>query len=198
MQHIQMGDWIENPMAGLKVCFTVLPKQTSGQRYEAEFVFQPFTGKGSAPLHLHPTITEIFTVITGHAHYHLQGKEHSAGPEERIILPPTVAHLHPWSVSGEELRMHLVAECKPADLDGLNRIINSVITGFGLARDGKTDKTGGQPRNLLQGAVLADYATPGFYPAGLPIALTRLLIRGVATLGRAVGLRPTYETYGEV
>jgi hypothetical protein len=46
--------------------------------------------------------------------------------------------------------------------------------------------------------VIADYAAPGFYPAGLPIPLTRLLIGGLATLGRAIGLRPTYEAYGEV
>jgi len=198
MRHIQVGDWIENPMAGLKVRFTVLPQQTGGQRYEAEFVYQPFSGKGAAPMHLHPTITETFTVITGHARYQLQSKEYSAQPEERIVLPPNVPHLHPWSVSAEELRMHFVAECTPADVDGLNRIINAVITGFGLAQDGKTDKTGGRPRNLLQAAVIADYAAPGFYPAGLPIPLMRLLIRGLATLGRAIGLRPTYEAYGEV
>ena len=198
MRRIRAGDWIENPMAGLKVRFTVLPQQTAGQRYEAEFVFQPFSGKGSAPLHLHPTITETFTVMTGNARYQKRGKEYEAQAEERIVLPPSVAHLHPWSVSAEELRMHLIAECVPADLDGLNRVINSVITGFGLARDGKTNKAGGQPRNFLQGAVLADYAAPGFYPAGLPIPLTRLLISGVATLGRAVGFRPTYEAYGEI
>ena len=198
MRRVQAGEWIENPMAGLKVRFTVLPQQTGGQRYEAEFVFQPFTGKGSAPLHLHPTITETFTVITGHARYQRQGKEYSAQSEERIVLPPNVLHLHPWSVSGEELQMRLIAECTPADLDGLNRIINAVITSFGLARDGKTDKTGGQPRNLLQAAVLGDYSAPGFYPAGLPIPLMRLLIGGVAILGRAMGFRPTYEAYGEV
>jgi len=90
MRRIQAGEWIENPMAGLKVRFTVLPQQTGGQRYEAEFVFQPFTGKGSAPLHLHPTITETFTVITGHARYQRQGKEYSAQPKERIVLPPNV------------------------------------------------------------------------------------------------------------
>ena len=200
MRRIRVRDWIENPMAGLKVCFTVLPQQTEGQRYEADFVFQPFTGKGSAPLHLHPTITETFIVISGQARYQRQGREYSAGPEERIVLPPNVPHLHPWSVSGEELRMHLIAECLPADVDGLNRIINSVITSFGLARDGKTDKNGGQPRNLLQGAVIGDYVAPLFYPAGLPIplSLTRLLIGWLATLGRAAGLRPIYEAYGEI
>jgi mannose-6-phosphate isomerase-like protein (cupin superfamily) len=197
MRRIRVGDWIENPMAGLKVRFTVLPQQTGGQRYEAEFVYQPFTGKGAAPLHLHPTITETFSVITGHARYHRQGKEYPAQPEERIVLPPNVPHRHPWSVSAEELRMHFVAEGTRADVEGLNRIINAVITSFGLAQDGKTDKTG-QPRNLLQAAVIADYAAPGFYPAGLPIPLTRLLIGGLATLGRAIGLRPTYEAYGEV
>ena len=70
MRRIRVGEWIENPMAGLKVRFTVLPHQSGGQRYEAEFINQPFTGKGAAPLHLHPTITETFAVITGHARYH--------------------------------------------------------------------------------------------------------------------------------
>jgi len=198
MRRIRAGEWIENPLAGLKIRFTVLPQQTEGHRYEAEFVFQPFTGKGSAPLHFHPTITETFTVITGHARYRRQGKEYSAQPEEQIVLLHNLPHLHPWSVSAEELRMLLVAECTPADVAGLNRIINAVITSFGLARDGKTDKAGGQPRNLLQGAVIADYSAPGFYPAGLPVPITKFLIGRLATLGRAMGFRPTYEVYGEV
>jgi mannose-6-phosphate isomerase-like protein (cupin superfamily) len=198
MRRIQVGEWIENPLAGLKVCFTLLPQQTAGERYEAEFVNQPFTGKGAAPLHLHPTITETFTVIAGRACYRLQGREYPAGPGQQIVLPPDVPHLHPWSVSAEELRMHLVAECAPADLDGLNRIMNSVITSFGLARDGKTNKSGGQPRNLLQAAVIGDYVVPGFYPAGLPIPLTRFVIGGLAVLGRAMGFRPTDEVYGEI
>src|ERR1700675_3908259 len=50
MRRIRVGDWIENPMAGLKLRFTGLPEQTGGQRYEAEFVHQPFTGKNAAPL----------------------------------------------------------------------------------------------------------------------------------------------------
>ena len=198
MRRIRVGDWIENPSAGLKVCFTVLPQETQGQRYEADFVFQPLTGKGSAPLHLHPTIVETFIVITGQARYQLQGKEYSAQPKEQIVLPSNFPHLHPWSVSSEELRMHLVATSTPADVDVLNRVINSVITGFGLARDGKTNKAGGQPRNLLQGAVIAQYAAPGFYPAGFPIPLMRLLIGGLARLGWAAGFRPTYDAYGEI
>ena len=86
----------------------------------------------------------------------------------------------------------------PADLDGLKRIINSVITSFGLARDGKTDKSGGQPRNLLQAAAIGDYVAPFFYPAGLPIPLVRTVMRGLAAVGRASGFRPTYEAYGEI
>ena len=158
MRRIQAGEWIENPVAGFKMCFTLLPQQTNGQSYQAEFVYQPFAGKGAAPLHFHPTITETFTVIKGQAHYHLQGKEYPAQPGERIVLPPNVPHLHPWSVSAEELRMHLVAECTPADEDGLYRIINAVITGYGLARDGKTNKSG-QARNLLQTVSRPTYAS---------------------------------------
>jgi quercetin dioxygenase-like cupin family protein len=197
MRRIQAGEWIENPAAGLRLRFTVLPEQTGGERYEAEFVQQPFTGKGSAPLHVNPTVTETFTIITGHARYHRQGKEFPAQAEERIVFSPNVRHLHPWSVSAEELRMEFVAKSIRTDVAGLNRLINSVITTSGLARDGKTDPAG-QPRNLLQAAVIADYAAPGFYPAGLPIPLTRLLIGGLAILGRAVGFRATYEAYGEV
>ena len=181
----------------MNVRFTVLPQQTGGLCYEAEFICQPFAGKGDGPLHLHPTLTETFTILTGHARYRRQGQEYSAQPEARIVFPPNVPHLHPWRVSAEELRMRLVAESPRADVDGLHRIINAVLTGYGLAHDGKTDKTG-QSRNWLQGAVIAAYAAPGFYPAGLPIPLARLLIGGLATLGRATGLQPTYAAYGEI
>ena len=196
MKKIPAGTWIENPIMGQRALLIKLPRDTGGDYFEMEYICQPFTGKGNLPLHYHPTYTERFDIFSGKARYRLGKNEYVAGLGEQIIIPPLIEHLHPWSDSNEELRVHLVSKANPPDMAGLNANINAGITIFGLARDGKVDKHG--LPNLLQQAVCAIKTIPGACPAGMSIGTARVMIGFLALLGHALGYQASYPEYGEV
>lgn len=196
MKKIPAGTWIENPLMGQRMLLLKLPRDTGGHYFEMEYTCRPFTGKGSLPLHYHPTYTERFDILAGKARYRLGKVEYSAEPGVHIIFPPLIEHLHPWSDGNEELRVRLVSEANPPDMGGLNANINAGITIFGLARAGKVEKNG--LPNPLQQAVCAIKTIPGACPAGLSVGTARLIIGFLALLGHAFGYRASYPEYGEV
>jgi hypothetical protein len=90
----------------------------------------------------------------------------------------------------------MFSEANPPDLNSLNANINTGITNFGLARDGKVDKNG--VPNLLQQAVCGIKNIPGAIPAGMSPGSARVIIGLLAMIGKALGYRATYPQYGEV
>jgi quercetin dioxygenase-like cupin family protein len=196
MKKMTAGTWIENPIVGQRVLLIKLPAETGGRYFEMEYDCQPFTGKGVLPLHYHPTYTERFDILAGKARYLLGKKEDTAGPGEQVIFPPKIQHLHPWSDSNEELRVRLVSEADPPDLAGLNAALNTGITLFGMARDGKVNKDG--LPNPLQLIVSGNYTLPGACPPGLSVGAARVILAPLAMLGYLSGYRVTYPEYGEV
>jgi quercetin dioxygenase-like cupin family protein len=196
MKKITAGMWIENPVMGQRSMLIKLPAETGGRYFEMEYVCQPFTGKNAIPLHYHPTYTERFTIISGKARYQLGIEQGSAAPGDEIVFPPKIQHLHPWSDSDEELHVRLISEADPPDLAGLTANINTGITLFGLARDGKVGKDG--LPGLLQQAVSGRSTLPGACPAGLTVGSARILLGSLALLGKMAGYRVTYPEYGEI
>jgi len=196
MTKIASGTWIENPVAGQRVLLVKLPAETGGHYFEMEYICQPFTGKYAIPAHYHPACTERFEILRGKARYWLAKVEKTAGVGETILFPPGIEHIHPWSDSNEELHVRMFSEADPPDLAGLNANINTGITNFGLARDGKVDKNG--LPNLLQQAVCGIKNIPGAVPAGMSPGTARIVIGFLALLGHAFGYHATYPEYGEV
>jgi quercetin dioxygenase-like cupin family protein len=196
MQKLTAGTWVENPVTQERDLLIKLPSETNGRYFELEYVNQPFTGKGTIPLHYHPTYTERFDILIGKARYLLGKEEHTASPGDQVTFPPLIPHLHPWSDSKEELRVRMVSEANPPDLAGLKSALNTGITLFGLARDGKVNKNG--LPNLLQAAVLGRSIMPGTYPASLSPRMAQMAIGFLATVGYMAGYRVSYPKYGEV
>jgi quercetin dioxygenase-like cupin family protein len=196
MKKVTSGTWIENPVAGQRVLLVKLPAQTGGSYFEMEYICQPFTGKYAIPPHYHPACTEHFEILRGKARYILGKAEKMAGTGETVIFPPGIEHIHPWSDSNEELHVRMFSEADPPDLASLNANINTGITNFGLARDGKVDKNG--LPNLLQQAVCGIKNIPGAVPAGMSPGSARIVIGFLAWVGQLAGYRATYPEYGEV
>ena len=193
---ITSGTWIENPVAGQRALLVKLPAETGGHYFEMEYICQPFAGKYAIPPHYHPACTERFEIISGKARYRLGKVEKTAEPGETILFPPRIEHIHPWSDNSEELHVRMVSEADPPDLASLNANINTGITNFGLARDGKVDKHG--LPNILQQAVCGIKNIPGAVPAGMSPGMARVVIGVLALLGQALGYHATYPKYGEV
>jgi len=173
-----------------------LAAETGGRYFEMEYICQPFTGKYPIPAHYHPACTERFEILGGRARYMLVKVEKAAKPRETLLFPLGIEHIHRWSDSNEELRTHMFSEADPPDPAGLNSSINTGITNFGLAQDGKVDRN--HIPNLLQQAVSGIQNIPGAVPARMSPNTARLLIWLLACIGRAARNRATYPVYGEV
>ena len=188
--------WVENPVMGQRVRILTLPVETGGRNFVLEYVNRPFAGRYAVPEHFHPVWSETFEILSGRGRYLLGGKEEIAAAGDRIVMPPNVPHVHPWSDSDEELRVRQAAEADPPDAEGLTASLQAVSTLFGLAREGKVNKKG--LPNILQTAVIASSTMPGSYLAGPPAAVQDVLIRGLAAIGRLVGYRTSYPRFGSL
>jgi len=194
MRNERDGMWFENRAMGQRTRLVTLPAQTSGRGFVLEIVTEPFAGKYGVPAHFHRATTETFEVLSGRARYRLGEVEGTAGPGERIVMPPMVPHIHPWSDSDEELHVRQIAECDPPDTRGLNASIQALVTVCGLASAGKVNRKG--VPNLLQLAVLVQPTMPAAYVSGPPVAVQRILFGTLARIGRAVGYKQAYPEHG--
>jgi mannose-6-phosphate isomerase-like protein (cupin superfamily) len=186
--------WFENPKQGEKVRFITLPSETGGRGFTLEYVYRPFAGESAVPAHIHTAAIETFDILSGEAKYRVGRKEGSARVGDRIVLPAGVAHVHPWSVSADELHVRQTTEVDQPDSEGLVASLQALVTLFGLATAGKVNEKG--LPNLLQLAVLIRSTMPATYIAGIPIAVQRSLFGGLARVGKAFGYRTAYPDYG--
>lgn len=191
-----LGTWFTNAAAGQRARLLQLPADTGGRSFILEYINQPYAGQYALPLHFHPTWTESFEILAGEARYRIGREERDAKPGDVVVMPPGVAHLHPWSCSNAELHVRHTAVADPPDPRGLTASLQAIVTIFGLAGQGRVNRRGAP--NPLQLAVLARATMPATYLAGLPIPLQRILIAGLASLGRALGYRLSYPEFGVV
>ena len=95
--------WFENPAVGQRSRLVVAPGETGGRQFVLDYINQPFAGQRAVPAHIHTTYVETFEILKGRARYRLGAETKTAAAGERIVMPPMVPHVHPWSDSAEEL-----------------------------------------------------------------------------------------------
>jgi len=188
--------WFENPGAGQRSRIVTLPSETGGQRFVLEYINRPFGGEHAVPAHMHTGYTETFEILRGRARYRLGSETNTAEAGDRILMPPMVPHVHPWSDSAEELHVRQTADADPADLRGLNASLQAAVTIQGLAKAGRVNAKG-MP-SVLQLAVLVDTTMPATYLDGLPIPLQRVVFGSLGWLGRVAGYKTAYREYGVI
>lgn len=186
--------WFENAPMGQRARLLTLPGETGGRRFVLEYVNRPRTGRFAVPAHFHPAVTETFEVLSGRARYRVGADERTAETGAKLVFPPGVVHVHPWSDSDEELRVRQTAEADPPDLRGLLASLQAAITIFGLASAGRVNARG--LPNPLQLAVLAETTIPATYLARAPRLLQRAGFTALAAVGRLAGLRAAYPEFG--
>jgi mannose-6-phosphate isomerase-like protein (cupin superfamily) len=193
MTHALAETWFENVPMGQRTRLIRLPAETEGRSFVREYVNRPRMGKYAIPAHFHPTWTESFEILRGRARYRLGRKEAEVAAGDRVVLPPGISHLHPWSVSDEELQVRHTAVADPPDLRGLTASLQAILTIFCLASDGRATRRG-SPR-LFQLAVLAETTMPATFVPGAPPGIQRLAIGFLAAVGRGLGYRAEYPGY---
>jgi mannose-6-phosphate isomerase-like protein (cupin superfamily) len=190
---LKSGDVIENPVMGQRILFCKLAPDTQGAYVEVEYFNKPFTGKGTAPAHFHPTMTERFEILAGRARYRLDAAEREARTGDVLTFPRRVPHLHPWSISDEELHVRQTTMPDRPDIAALEKSGAPLVTLFGLARDGKVNKDG--LPNPLQLAVLVYSMMPYAYLDGMPVVAQTVVFGALAGVGHLLGYRATYARY---
>lgn len=188
--------WFENPYVGQRSCIVTLPSETGGRQFVFDYINRPFGGENSVPAHMHSTYSETFEILKGHARYRLGTETKSAAAGDRIVMPPQVPHVHPWSDSDEELHVRQIADADPPDRQGLTASLQAAITIQGLAKAGRVNAKG--LPGLLQLAVLLDTTMPATYLAGPPIVVQRVMFATLGFLGRLAGYKTAYSEYGVI
>lgn len=183
---IRPGFAIENPYAQTRILLLPSPEGQAGTGWLLEVRRPPNSGPDTSE-HVHDRWTETFEVISGTAHYRLNGVQGVLRPGERVRMPPRQPHIHPWNAGADELvyRQHTVFW--PPDPRALHAVLGGLAT---IARIGAQGGLSGhgQPKNLFQRAVTLKLAINyGRYDARAPRWLQTALAATLGTLAQALG-----------
>lgn len=179
------GEVLESPTSGQRAVSRETAKDTGGELLRLDFFVA--TGGFLGNEHIHPKQEERIKVCSGTLRCRVGGHERNVGPDQVVVVPPTVPHTL-WNESDEEAQA--LVEYRPA-----LRMETLFETLFGLGRDGKTDE-GGSP-NLLQGAVMLKEYEDEYRLAHPPLLVHNVLLAILAPLGKLLGYRAQYQRYSQ-
>ncbi|MBL7792724.1 MAG: cupin domain-containing protein [Saprospiraceae bacterium] len=179
----KIGQLFQNPATGERVEFLETGRETGGKyvRFKATMP----KGKGFEVAHFHPFGDETFEVLSGTLRIKLNGKTQKISKGQSIVLPKNQAHAH-WNADEEELVVvQTISPCLDVDqfLENL----------FGLAMDGKLDKTG-RPA-FLQVMLWIRLLQNKTYLATIPKWVQDALSVLLFPPARLLGYRAFYEKY---
>jgi quercetin dioxygenase-like cupin family protein len=177
------GEVVENPMIGDRVTWRKTAQETHGELLQYELVVWP-AAKG--PLaHIHPRQEERFEVLSGTLRARVGDGEQTLSAGQSLAVAPGTPHT--WWNDGHE-EAHVLVEFRPA-----LHFETILETGYGLARDGKTNEKG-VPNPLQLGVMFNEYQDE-IYLAALPIAVQKVLWALLGTIGKRLGYEARYPQY---
>ena len=178
------GEVLYNPVLQDRILYLKTAQDTDGELLSLDLFVSP---RGGNPLHVHPLQEEYFKAVSGTLGVQI-GDEHRClrEGEEAIVTPGTP---HRWWNDSDEEEAHVLAELRPA--------LNTETffeTGYGLARDGKTDENN-VPSILQQAVTLTGINKGEIYLASPPVAVQKALLAALAPVGRLLGYKDHYPRY---
>ena len=182
------GDVFDNPVTGERLTIRLGTRESLGERLVVDMKLRG-AGSGS-PLHLHPSIHERLTVMSGHVGTCIGGVISIAKLGKPIDIAPGVRHGF-WNAGICEARV--TADIRPATRFEAYRFEAFLRNMIGLAQDGKTDAKG-MP-NLLQLALLASEFEDVVRLVTPPPLLQAVLFPLLAPIARLRGYKSSYPKY---
>ena len=146
--------------------------------------------------HQHESWTETFEILSGTAQYRLDSKHLKAKAGETIVMPPNVAHVHPWCAGDTEMTYRQTTRFETPNPQAVQDTLGSFATVNGLAREGKVDAQGLPKHPLQMAATLRTLGKHGGYSTRLSIPAQKILSATLGRLAEALGYRGVYERYG--
>jgi quercetin dioxygenase-like cupin family protein len=176
-----VADEVADPRSGQRVVF---------RRIDADVLeLDLYVSKGAfVREHIHPTQEETLTGVTGTFVQTVDGKQHTIGPGDTVVIPPRTPHN--YDVAAEDSQ--LLVTVKPAlELDRFFRAF------LGLSRDGHLAiPEDGMPKPLLTFAALMYRYRREMAAPRIPLWLQRPGLGALALLNRVLGRRSSYPEYG--
>jgi len=191
---IHAGFIIDNPVIQSRFLVLKSNAETDGKGWLLEVHRAPHSGPDIAE-HLHLTWTETFEIISGAAHYKLNGVKGTAKAGEQIVVLPRQPHIHPWNAGDAEMVYRHSTEFDQPNSQAVQDGVGVLATLAGLAREGRVNPRG-QPKNPWQLAVTLKAAVKyGNYDARLPLPLQNFLAATLGSLAEALGYKAFYPQY---
>ena len=168
--------------------------ETNGMGWLIQVECQPNTPPDIEE-HLHLTWTETFTILSGTAHYKLNGQQKTATAGQAFTVQPREKHIHPWN-AGETVMVYQQSNQFPAPSPtAVQEVLGTFATIAGLTAEGKVGPDG-RPKNIWQlMATLRTLAKHGGYDVQLPIPVQNFLAATLGRLAEALGYRAVDEKY---
>jgi quercetin dioxygenase-like cupin family protein len=168
------GEWIEYTTTG----------EDSGDAL-VRFNWRSVPG-GTITEHIHPGQEERFSIVTGNAHFTVDGEERWASAGETIVVPAGVRHSE-GNLGSTEIEG--VVELRPALR---SKEFHEAVGG--LATDGRTTARGA-PKNPFQlGATFWHFRHESRVTSP-PIWVQNLMLPALWALAKAFGIKPYYERW---
>jgi quercetin dioxygenase-like cupin family protein len=114
----QVGELLENPVAGERGVVRVAPNESNGDVLVADLHMLP--GGAVTGEHVHPGLTEAFTLVRGRLRARRAGQEQELTPGVQWEAAAGVAHDF-WNAGDEEARV--LVEVQPAE-----RLVLALVT----------------------------------------------------------------------
>src|SRR5690606_3677413 len=144
-----------------------------------DLIVELFISPGGAVVgeHIHPSIEERFTVLSGKVGFRVNGVEQIASLNQELVVAPGIAH--DWWNAGDE-EAHVRVEVRPG-----RRCEMMAQNLFGLANDDKTN-TKGMP-NPLQLAIFGREFQDVLYFTSPPRWVQKLMFAVLAPVAKLAG-----------
>lgn len=172
-----------NPATGEHIHYTAVAADTDGQFLRFEWRSVP---GGIITEHIHPHQEERFTIVSGEAHFTLDGREHVARAGETLVVPAGVPHSE-GNVGTEDIEG--IVELRPAQQ---TKEWHEALAG--LVADGKVTPRGA-PKNPLQlGATFWHFRHESRVTSP-PVVAQNILLPPLWALAKIFGIKPYYDRW---
>ena len=182
LRPIEAGEVWENPVTGERARLIEAPWWNSEGRAVAELT--ALVGARVVGEHLHPELTERFTVLEGELTVKRNGVTSTLHAGETMEIPPGTWHDW-WNAAGRDALVRV--EITPGE-----RFTHMIETLFGLAREGHVNGKG-MP-HPLQLAVFAPEFSDVLILRRPPAAIQRAVFAALAPIAGRRGYRGTYPS----
>ena len=191
---IRAGFTIDSPLTKSHLIVIESDVETKGMGWLLEIHCVP-NAPSDVPEHLHQSWTETFEIVSGSAHYSLDGIQKIVKAGEKFVVMPGHRHIHPWNAGDTEMVYRQRDNFEQPSSGAVQDVLGVFATRADLAREGKVDSQG-RPKNPLQLAVtMRTLNKYGGYDARVSIFMQNIIGGSLGRFAELLGYKAVDSQY---